>query len=132
MPTDDFKSRIKDVLSASQPHPGYEAAARIVGEVATALEESGIVPSARTTIEPGPLLGLGQQLNVVITIARTAFRSVLFRAYVPREGFPVSLDLFGEEIVRCADADALEDALLGFVRDQDVAARLRMIGSAQR
>lgn len=127
MSTDSFKRQIRNVLTAAQPNAAFEEAAEAIRKAAEAIEESGVVQGAQVRVEPGHLLKLGQQLNVVITVHRLGFREVLFRAYVPENGFPVSLDFFGEQPVPCRDRQELEAAIVRLLQDRNVTTRLTMI-----
>jgi hypothetical protein len=75
-------------------------------------------------VEPGYVTKLGQQLRVVVAIPSREFEDVLFRAYVPPGGFPVSLDFFGEDVVECADDAALEREVTGFLGRDEMRTRL--------
>jgi len=123
----DFESKVSEILSTAET-PAYLKALGALESMALAVQRQ-LGPGAPTvTVEPGYQVAMGQQLNVVVAVPQRNFRDVLFRAYVPATGFPVSLDLYGEEPVRCADEAELEDQVLGFLARPQVRARLAMLG----
>jgi hypothetical protein len=75
-------------------------------------------------LEAGHRVNLGQQFSFVVYVPLAKLRDVLFRAYVPVDGFPVTLDLFDDQHPHCDDLDALEKAILGFLAHPDVKLRL--------
>ena len=58
---------------------------------------------------------MGQQLRVNIRIPSKDFRDTLFRAYIPLDGLPILLDLYGEEPERCSDFQELQHKVLEFL-----------------
>jgi hypothetical protein len=127
MPSADFKERIKSALTKRTPEPAFREAVQSLREAAAAIQDAGIVSDAEVRVEPGHLVNLGQQFNMVLTIPSRNFRDVLFRAYVPMDGYPVNLDFFGETPVPCPDQARLESEIVRFLSDRNVNARLQMI-----
>jgi hypothetical protein len=123
---DQLRTRIHQALEARPPSEAYQEAYDMLSTAAQAIEEVGIVNGGMITVEPGHLVNLGQQYNVVLSIPGKSFRDVLFRAYMPTNGFPVTLDLFGEDPVTCDTSDALEVELVRFAQEH-VSSRLAML-----
>lgn len=92
--------------------------------MAEAIEASLQPDAIEVRIEPGHRVNLGQQFLLVVRVPKADLRDVLLRAYVPADGFPVSLDLFDGQQPRCENLDDLETEILGFLRHPDVKHRL--------
>lgn len=123
MAVHDLKTKMADALKPGerQRNPGDRA----LTEFAETLE--GLLGNRRhlqVLLEPGYQTNLGLQMNVLLLIPSRAFRDVFFRAYVPPAGFPVALDLFGEEPVLCPDESKLEEELLNFLKTPQVRIKL--------
>jgi len=125
----DFATRIRAELAREEAVPAevteakaaLDGAARGIGAfIAEQFDQ------AQVTVEPGHRTRLGQQYNVVLRLLAQNFRDVMFRAYIPTTGFPVSLDLFGEDVTVCPDRARLEQELLMFTAEQ-IRPRLRML-----
>jgi hypothetical protein len=96
-------------------------------DLAAAIEASLVPGTIQVRIEPGYRVNLGQQYSFVFRIEKSSFRDVLLRAYVPVDGFPVTLDLFDETHPECSTLDALEAEILAFLGHRDVKQRLRSL-----
>ena len=68
-------------------------------------------------LEPGFQAKMGRQLNVKLRIPAKNFQDGLFRAYIPENGTPIQLDLYGDELRVCKDVDELQDALMAFIEE---------------
>jgi hypothetical protein len=113
---------LKDERGASPT--AYDDVLRKLRSLAAAITAS-LAPSAiEARVEQGYDVNLGQQYNVVIRVPKTGFRHVLFRAYLPVAGFPVSLDLFEDKHPRCERLEDLEAEILEFLGHPDVKQRL--------
>jgi hypothetical protein len=90
----------------------YDKSLNCLKEIALALEErlNRGFPEKRILIEvtPGLLANLGQQFNVKLRMPQQAFQDGLFRAYIPLDGLPVSLDLYGEQVVPCKSVEEIQ------------------------
>lgn len=106
----------------------YRDAVEKLREISEALGAS--LPNVIVVLEPGHVSRRGQHFSLVLASGKLGLRDVLFRATVPDSGFPVSLDLFEEDSPECADAESLEKAVLGFLKNPMVAQRLRMVKAA--
>ena len=83
---------------------------------------------AQVVVEPGHLVNVGQQFNLVVHIpARNHYRDTLFRAYIPAAGTPVTLDFTGDEPEKAADADALEKSVIDFLSRVQIRMMLRTL-----
>ncbi len=127
MPNDDLKERVKSLFASRSADPRFTEVVKKLEEVAQGIAESGVTPGLQVRVQPGHLFKLGQQLNVVIEKPQANFREVLFRAYVPESGYPVSLDFFGEEPIRCNGPDELESEIVRLLSEANVPSRLQML-----
>lgn len=126
MVDEELKKKAADVLKderGASPTP-YDQVLRKLRSLAAAIEASLSPSRIEVRVEQGYRVNLGQQYNVVVRIPRSDYRTVLFRAYVPVDGFPVSLDLLEDAHPRCADLDELEAEILRFLGHPDVKQRL--------
>ena len=112
---------LKDDRVGSSP---FNEAVQKLRSLAAALEAS-LVPSAiEVRVEAGHRVNLGQQYSFVVRVPKAGIRDVLLRAYVPTDGFPVTLDLFDDDHPKCMDIDQLEATILRFLGHADVKQRL--------
>jgi len=112
---------------AADADRAYQQALKSLRDAVAAIGEALDAAELRVALEPGHLVGMGQQFNVLTQIERRGFRDVLFRAYIPTDGWPVSLDLFDDDFVSCQDEDALRKAIGGFIGRQEIRQRLRTL-----
>ena len=127
MDPQSFEKKVGEILDLKPEEQPYSQATRALEGVAKAVQAQLGAEATRVTVEPGYQVKTGQQFKVVVAIPSRNFQDVLFRAYVPPTGFPVSLDLYGEEPVRCQDEAALQDQLLQFLARAEVKSRLGML-----
>jgi hypothetical protein len=101
---------------ASDPYgQSYEALKQIAGSIERKLNDGLPESPIKVEIEPGFQANMGQQLRVNIRIPTKQFRDTLFRAYIPVDGMPILLDLYGEEPEKCSDPQELQDKVLEFL-----------------
>ncbi len=124
-----IQQEVQDLLASELTESGpYEQAMSVLREVAKGIEVSlsgGQPGVVQVVLEPGFRVNMGQQYRVRILVPKHNLSDTLFRAYVPMDGFPVTLDLFDEQSPSCPDADSLKRTLLDFLRHRDV--RLRFL-----
>ena len=125
MDINTFKKKIKEKLKEAPEQSKFMETRKIFEGVASAIAELYQEKKLKIIVELGHSTNLGQQLNMVALIDAVRYRDVLFRAYVPMDGFPVSLDFFGDEIIACQDENELERQILNFLQNIDVAQRIR-------
>jgi hypothetical protein len=126
MADDDLKKKIAEALRDDREElpTEYDLVLHKLRDTADAIEAT-LKPSViEVRIEPGHRVNMGQQYSFVIRVPSLGYRDVLLRAYVPLDGFPVSLDLFEDKHPHCASLEELEASLLEFLRDPDVKRRL--------
>jgi hypothetical protein len=88
-------------------------------------------PNVEVLVVPGLTVNMGQQYKFVIHIKDdrdsefVSFKDTLFRVYIPADGYPVVVDLFGKERPSCDDKASLEAALVRLLRDEDFKLRLQ-------
>jgi hypothetical protein len=70
--------------------------------------------------EPGFATSFGQEWRVTIKPAARAYQQILFRAYVPLNGYPVQIDLYAGEMTKCANEAALRKVLNNFLKQRTV------------
>lgn len=119
----DTKDKVKEILKRPAAPSGYEEALQKLRDIAAGIQESLGEPFV-VRIEPGYRVNQGQQFKLAIRLKDPEYSDFLFRAYVPPAGFPVTLDLFGEEHPACADVAGLEAKLLEFLRQTEVVQRI--------
>jgi hypothetical protein len=81
--------------------------------------------SGSVVLEPGFTTNMGLEQKVVVEVSARSFRDVLFRAYVPVDGYPVEVDFYGENPVRCTSESDLDKAVGQFIKRPEVLARLK-------
>jgi len=119
MPAPPFDSRLKQALDFSSSDP-YQESYEWLKEIARSIQDQlnsnlSTPPPITVEIEPGFQANMGQQLRVIIRIEKKQFRDTLFRAYIPNNGLPIHLDLYGEEPDVCNSRDELEEKVLAFL-----------------
>jgi hypothetical protein len=126
MPDPELNKKIADVLKdvRGEAASAYDQVLRKLRDLAAAVEASLAPGSVQVRIEPGHRVNLGQQYRFVFLVPSVQYRDVLFRAYVPTEGFPVTLDLFDDKHPKCDTLDALETEIINFLGHPDVKQRL--------
>lgn len=117
----DFDSQLNQALdfstTANAPYgQSYEELKQIAGSIERKLNDGLQGTPIKVEIEPGLQATMGQQLRVNVRIPSKQFRDTLFRAYIPEDGFPIQLDLYGEEPERCDDAQQLQEKVLDFLK----------------
>jgi hypothetical protein len=120
MSADPFDRRLEQVLKSSPNDPyntSYEWLKEIAGSIERQLNRgpNGAL-HINVEIEPGFQADIGQQLRINIRIPEKQVRDTLFRAYIPRYGLPIQLDLYGEEPKMCNSRDDLEEKILEFMQ----------------
>jgi len=119
MPNGDLKDTVKNLFPQRTDATVYDNALEKLESVAQGIQEVLGDPFV-VRLEPGYRVDKGQQYKLAIRLDSPPFSDFLFRAYVPLDGFPVTLDLFGDKHPECADADALERELVQFLREDAV------------
>lgn len=126
MDKDELKKKVAELLKeeAGDGLDRFRLAVGKLRELAEAVEASFPADTVRVHVEAGHRVNYGQQYNFVVDVAKMKLRDVLFRAYVPPDGFPVTLDLFDTERPECANEGELEAKVLEFLAHRDVRTRL--------
>lgn len=104
----------------------YELTVECLKQIAADLEErlnSGF-SEKRIVIEilPGLTANIGQQFKIQLVVPGKRFRDGLFRAYIPLDGLPVRLDLYGEELELCPTREDMQKRIFEFL--QEIQSRL--------
>ena len=123
-----FAERLSEDLGKAQKPEFDQAYAELRGiaEGICAAVSKG-KPGLEVTLEPGYTTNLGQQFRLRLAVPTRNWSETLLRAYLPSEGFPVNLDLGDETPVACADKQALDDAVLRFMRKPEIANRMSIV-----
>lgn len=125
MTTDELKQKIADLLKDDRGGaevPAHQARQKLQ-ELAEAVGAS-LGPNVEVRLEAGQRMRRGQQYSFVVRVPKMDLRDVLFQAYVPTSGLPVTLDLSDDDQPKCASLDELEAAILRFFAQSDVKQRL--------
>ena len=121
MPNFNFRDWLQQLDLEEQATDQYTASLNALREVTDALEErlnSGL-PDKPIAIEliPGLQATRGQQFNVKLRIPERGFQDGLFRAYIPLDGLPVTLDLYGDELMPCESLEKMEQQIANFLNE---------------
>lgn len=91
------------------------------------------VKNVTVNVTPGFTVNMGQQYKVQVLLVgedekqSSSYTDILFRAYVPLDGYPTVVDLFGEEKRRCKNKQELLTALKALLHNEDFKMRLRSL-----
>ena len=131
MTDQSFKDRLRETLGNAAEPTAFGAALDDLKSIAASLEDLLNERFADRPIEIRPDLGfearIGRQVNVRVAIPKRQFQECLFRVYIPSSGYPVQVDLFGEELVACPDRDQVQGLLLDFLARPATQDRLRQV-----
>jgi hypothetical protein len=123
----ELNKKIAAALEDEAAPSAYDQIVSKLLDLAAAIEASMVPGTIEVRIEPGYRVNLGQQYSFVFRVPRASFRDVLLRAYVPVDGFPVTLDLFDDNHPACKTLEELEREIIGFLGHRDVKQRLRAL-----
>lgn len=70
--------------------------------------------------ERGFATSFGQEWRVTVKPSADGYQQVLFRAYIPLDGYPVQLDLYAEEMKTCSNKSALQKELNVFLQQSAI------------
>jgi hypothetical protein len=116
MTDDELKRKITDMLRDDrQTSTRFREAVGKLRALAQALEASLVPNVVEVRLEPGHRVNYKQMYSFVVRIPKVGIRDVLFRAYVPADGFPVALELSDDEHPRCSTLEDLEATILRFL-----------------
>ncbi len=125
MNDDELKTKIADMLKDDRVNSAsYQEVVKKLRVLATAVEASLSPGAVEVRLEAGHRVNLGQQYSMVVRVPKEGLRDVLLRAYVPSDGFPVTLDLFEDDHPKCLTLAELENTILTFLGHRDVRQRL--------
>ncbi len=82
---------------------------------------------AEVSIELGHLLDQGHEHRVVVRAPSVGFSDYLLRAFIPPQGYPVTLDVLAEVDRSCDGPDALVGALVELSKQPDLQRQLATI-----
>ena len=126
MRNNDYLAMIRNLLNETPMDAAWEEAFRAVRDIANAIQD-GLGATMEVSLEPGFQTLQGQQIDVVLRIPQKDFRDVLFRSYIPMDGYPVQVDFFGGAPASCGDEDALRRHVFEILQRPDVRYRLHLL-----
>ena len=133
-PAADFARELEERLGAPSVAEGFDRALRGVRQIAGGLKQyinrglrtSEVRVSPRTRFRTR----LGTAVDVQVGVgdrndaATLSGPQALFRVYIPDDGTPLWLDLFGDEPVRCESVEELRGRVLEFLALPEVRGQL--------
>jgi hypothetical protein len=124
-PANEFEQALQGALSGGAVGTSFDSVITVLQQVAAGIHRAIFKDTEAVYIrlEPGFVVNMGQQISVVVSA--DGFKDTLFRAYVPQDGFPVTLDFFGDTGLVCDDEQTLRTRLVQFLKDKDVQMRLK-------
>lgn len=121
MPQFNFKEWLEGLDVEEKTTDQYTESVDCLRGVTEAMQErlNEGFPENRILIEliPGLQTNMGQQFNVKLRVPKRRFQDGLFRAYIPVEGLPVTLDLYGDDLVPCHDLDEMQQQIAHFLKE---------------
>ena len=109
--TNPFREVLGD---APEENASWREARRVLDEAAQAITER-VRPAAECRVVAGYVVNLGREFKLVLHT--DAVDQTLFRAYVPVDGWPVSVDMNLGDPVTCGNRVELVNALSSFLGD---------------
>jgi hypothetical protein len=74
----------------------------------------------RVVLVPGYNIDIGMEQKVIIEMPNRKHIHVLFRAYVPKTGYPIKIDFYGEELKTCSNEAEVDAAIAEFLSQPEV------------
>jgi hypothetical protein len=111
----------------------YHEVLRLLGGFAEQVSEFLNAPDrtkANVSLEVGHVVELGQEYRVVVAGPEIGLKDYLLRAYVPADGYPVTLEYLAEEEKRCDNEEQLVAALVAAIRHEHMRSRLLALRQA--
>ena len=133
-PASDFADQLESVLGTPSGSPGFDRSLRGVRDIAGGLKQylnrglktSEVWVSPRTRFRTG--LGTAVDIQVGVEDRRDetllSGPQALFRVYIPDDGTPLWLDLFGEDPEECGTVDELKTRVLDYLKLPEVRGHL--------
>lgn len=119
MPPSNFNNRLNSIDLTQSSNTEFSKSYQALRNIADSIQDklnSGLTDAPiHIEIEPGFHSSKGRQLKLVLRIPDKSFRTGFFRAYIPDDGFPIYLDLYGEEPEKCDTIEELEDHVIEFL-----------------
>ena len=122
-----LKDRLaKELADIGEESDDFSSARNVVEETRAAISRAVANDSLEVGYEVGRNVDHGLQHNVFVRTKDGRFKDLVYRAYIPMDGFPVRLDLLQEELVTCDTMQELEDAIAAFFQTPGLKTRLTM------
>lgn len=112
---------------ADQSQSSYEDAIQTLRQIALEIEKTLLPGKIEICLAQSYHTDIGRQHKVVLRIPEQQYSDILLRAYVPVEGYPVTLDLFDDLCPSCADATAIKSTVKDFLQHKDVQRLLKSL-----
>ena len=124
MRNEDLTRKLKALVDA--PDDDFEAAQRDLDQIREAIQDGVFSATpAQVKLEPGFRTNFGLQIKMDVHTATNTY--TLFRANVPETGYPIRLDLYGEELEQVDDAKQLEERVFKFLSEPQTKATLQTL-----
>jgi len=79
---------------------------------------------------PGFTVDIGQEWRIVLSpAAKPSFSWILLRAYLPPDGFPVTLNVYDDEMTECKKSTELQKALTEYLQNPNVQESINTLSS---
>lgn len=124
MPNDDLTSKLKALVEG--PDDQFELAQKDLDRVREAIQDGIFGDSeAKVKLEPGFRTNFGLQIKMDVHTATNTY--TLFRASIPETGYPIRLDLYGEELEQVDNAAQLEERVFKFLSEPQTRATMQTL-----
>lgn len=122
------KNEFLDLLRSGLEAPiDFTRPLQVLQQVSEAIGKN-LSPGLVCLLEPGFTTNLGQEWRLVIE-SPPHWTHIVLRAHVPINGYPVQLDLYEEELIRCIDEAALRLELENFIKRPEIIEMIRYFSS---
>ena len=127
----NLSQKLKNIVAPPAAQSQYDQALEQVRVIAKELQAALNQPQVLVQVVPGHTVNMGQQFRFVLRRTNPDFSDTLFRCYIrPIDGFPVTLSLYEDENVQCANQSELEDKIACFLARATIAERIRSVGAS--
>lgn len=121
---------LAELSDLSEGSDGYKVAYGALIDTTDALRDMLKESGLNVVVDVGRCSGMGLQHN--LAIKSDVFNDVLFRAYIPYDGFPVTLDMSVDCLIKCENIEELNDNIMCFFRDRENKCKLMVYKSLNK
>jgi hypothetical protein len=112
-----------------KPNPDWDLAFDVLKQFMQGIQEfvdNKVICSAT----PGFTLTIGQEWRIVLSpAAKPSFAWVLLRVYLLPDGFPVTLNVYNDELLECKKLADLRKALMEYLENPNVQESIRSLAA---